>query len=102
MFHIVLYYPKAVKISQFRVQYGLILILNKLYKGRKKTSYVCHHCSFCENIDIVHAIAGVMALLCKQLGARKIAIDPIMKDDNLIENFSLYCGEYRGPSTEDI
>ena len=43
-----------------------------------------------------------MALLCKQSGARKIAIDPIMKDDNLIENFSLYCGEYRGPSTEDI
>ena len=54
------------------------------------------------NIDRVHAIAGVMALLFKQSGTSKIAIDPIMKDDNVIENFLLYCGEYRGPSTEDI
>ena len=35
---------------------------------RKYLTFVTR--SFCVNIDIVHAIAGVMALLCKQLGTR--------------------------------
>ena len=72
-----------------------------MYKGPKKISYVCH-CCFRVNIDIVHAIAGLMALFCKQSETRKIAIDPILKVDNLIGNFSLYYGEYREPATEGI
>lgn len=43
-----------------------------------------------------------MALFCKQSGTRKIAIDPILKDEILIENFLLYYGEYKEPATEDI
>ena len=45
-----------------------------------------------------------MVLLCKQLGTRKLAIDPIIKDGNLIENIILYCGEggYGEPSIKDI
>ena len=72
-----------------------------MYKGPKKISYVCH-CCFRVNIDIVHAIAGLMALFCKQSETRKIAIDPILKVHNLIGNFSLYYGEYREPATEGI
>ena len=70
------------------MQYGLIQIFQVVQRTSENILRLSPQ--FCVNIDIVHAIAGVMALLCKQSRAHKIAIDPIMKDDSFIENFLLY------------
>ena len=59
-------------------------------------------CILCVNIDIMHAIAGLTALFCKQSGTRKRTIDPILKHEILIESLLLYYREYGEPVTKDI